>query len=142
MTTMTEAEALAFLTDGTRTGTLATAAPDGDPHAAPIWFVVDGHDLVFSTGRDSVKGRHLRANPKAALTVDVPAFPYHFVAIRGDVGVTDDPPDLQDWATRIAARYVPAGQAERYGEVNSGPGNLLCRMHIDRVVGVRDVAAM
>ncbi|WP_432839509.1 PPOX class F420-dependent oxidoreductase [Dactylosporangium sp. CA-092794] len=137
---MTDQEAIAFLGDGTHTGKLATAGPSGDPHVVPIWFVLDGHDLVFTTGRDSVKGRNLRNNPRAAITVDVEQFPYHFAATHGQVSVVEDPPDLREWTTRIAARYVPQGEAKRYGEVNSGPGNLLCRLRPDRLTGVRDIA--
>lgn len=137
---MTEDEALAFLAAGTHTGKLATAALSAEPHVAPIWFVVDGHDLVFSTGAGSVKGRNLRANPRAALTVDVEEFPYHFATARGEVSLEEDPPDLVTWATRIAERYVPAGEAEKYGQINSAAGSLLCRLRTDRLVGVRDIA--
>lgn len=43
---------------------LATTRPDGRPHAAPVWGLwVDGA-LVFSTGRDSRKGRNLAARPE------------------------------------------------------------------------------
>ena len=139
---MTEDEAITFLSEGTHTGKLATTSPSAQPHVAPIWFVVDGHDLVFSTGTESVKGRHLRANPRAALAVDVEKFPYHFVSVRGGVSVEEDPDDMVDWATRIAQRYVPAGQAEEYGRVNSASGSLLCRLHLDRVVGVSDIAVL
>jgi PPOX class probable F420-dependent enzyme len=139
---MTEDEAIAFLSEETHTGKLATAGPAADPHVAPIWFIVDGHDLVFSTGRDSVKGRHLRANPRAALTVDVERFPYQFAAVRGGVSIAEDPPDLITWATRIAERYVPAGEAGKYGQVNSQSGSLLCRLRMDRVVGTRDIATI
>src|SRR3981189_1241666 len=83
MPTMTRTEAVDFLAGGTRTGHLATAPPQGPPHLAPVWFVVDGDDLVFTTDRDSIKGRHLRANPRGALTVDVAEYPYHFVVVRG-----------------------------------------------------------
>ncbi|WP_238006645.1 PPOX class F420-dependent oxidoreductase [Dactylosporangium sp. AC04546] len=139
---MTEQEVMDLLGEGTHTGKLATAGASADPHVAPIWFVIDGHDLVFSTGTESVKGRHLRANPRAALTVDVERFPYQFVAVRGEVTVAEDPPDLQRWATRIAERYVPRGEAERYGEVNSAAGSLLCRLRIDRLTGERDIAVI
>jgi PPOX class probable F420-dependent enzyme len=139
---MTEDEAITFLSQGTRTGKLATADPSADPHVAPIWFIVDGRNLVFNTGADSVKGRHLRANPRAALTVDVQEFPYHFAAVRGPVRLDEDAPDLVSWATRIAERYVPAGEAERYGRVNGAAGSLLCRLHMDRIVGVRDIALL
>jgi hypothetical protein len=47
---MTEAEWRAFLGAGTRTGKLATTRPDGRPHVVPIWFVLDGDEVVFNTG--------------------------------------------------------------------------------------------
>jgi hypothetical protein len=46
---MTRDEALQFLAEGTRTGKLATASASGSPHVAPLWFVVDGDERVFTT---------------------------------------------------------------------------------------------
>jgi PPOX class probable F420-dependent enzyme len=138
---MTRDEALAFLSAGTRTGKLATAAAEGTPHVAPVWFVLDGDEVVFTTASTTVKGRHLRANPRAALVVDVDEFPYQYAAVRGPVVLTADAPDLVAWATKIAERYVPAGQAERYGRRNGVPGEMLCRMKIDRLIGEKDIAA-
>jgi PPOX class probable F420-dependent enzyme len=132
------------MAEGTRTGRLATASRQGSPHVAPVWFVVDGEDLVFTTGFDTVKGRHLRTNPRAALTVDVDQFPYHFVVVRGPVTVTEhpeeDPDNFVAWATRLAERYVPAGQADEYGRRNAVPGEMLCRLNLRHVAGVRDIA--
>lgn len=140
MTRMTRDEALAFLREGTRTGKIATASVSGAPHVAPIWFVADGGALVFTTGRDTVKGRNLRLNPRAALSVDVDQYPYHFVTVRGPVSFDEDPGALLEWATRIAARYVPQGRAGEFGRRNAVPGELLCRLRIERVSGARDLA--
>jgi PPOX class probable F420-dependent enzyme len=136
---MTRTDAVAFLAEGTRTGKLATALA-GTPHVAPVWFIVDGDDLVFTTAETSIKGRHLRANPRAALSVDLEEFPYSFVVVRGPVGLNPDASDIVVWATRIAARYVPTDQARAYGERNGVPGELLCRLHIERISGQHDVA--
>lgn len=140
MATMTRDEMLAFLAEGTRTGKLATASPAGEPHVAPIWFLVAGDELVFTTGRDTVKGRNLRANPRAALTVDLFEFPYSYVLVRGRVSMDESSAELLDWATRIAERYVPEGQAPQYGKRNAVPDESLCRLHIERISGVRDIA--
>jgi PPOX class probable F420-dependent enzyme len=140
MAKMTEDEVLAFLAEGSRTGKLATASPTGAPHAAPVWFLVDGKDLVFTTFRDTVKGRNLRANPRAALTADLEAYPHTFVTVRGPVTLDEHPADLVDWATRLAARYVPAGQAESYGTRNAVDGEMLCRLRVEHATGVRDIA--
>jgi fructokinase len=137
---MSRDEAMRFLAEGTRTGKLATASPSGRPHVAPIWFVIDGTDLVFTTGRDTVKGRNLRANPRAALTVDVDRFPYDFALVRGPVTLYDDLDDMLHWATRIAARYVPPGRAEEYGRRNAVPEELLCRLRVEQITGIRDIA--
>lgn len=140
MAKMTKEQALDFLTTGTRTGKLATASAVGAPHVAPIWFVLDGDELVFTTNETTVKGRHLRANPRAALTVDVDEYPYHFVLVRGAVAMSADMDDLLTWATRIAERYVPDGRAEEYGRRNAVHGELVCRMKIERILGVSDIA--
>lgn len=131
---------MAFLATGTRTGKLATTSPAGLPHAAPIWFVVADGLLVFTTAEDSVKARNLRANGRAALCVDVERHPYDFVTVQGDVEVEAAAPDLLTWTTRIAGRYVPAGQADAYGRRNAVPGELLCRLTPRRVTGATGVA--
>lgn len=140
MEPMTRDEAIAFLTVGTRTGKLATASAEGTPHVAPIWFVLDGDHVVFTTASTTVKGRHLRVNPRAALTVDVDVYPYHYVALRGPVTLSADMSDLLAWATKIAERYVPAGRAEDYGRRNGVPGELLCRLKINHIVGETGIA--
>jgi len=140
MQSMSRGEVLRFLAEGTRTGKLATASRTGRPHVAPIWFVVDGDDLVFTTGKASVKGRNLAANPRAALSVDVSEFPYDFVVVRGPVAVVENPPDMLAWTTRLAERYVPAGRAEEYGERNAGLDELLCRLRVEHTTGARDIA--
>jgi PPOX class probable F420-dependent enzyme len=137
---MHDDQAIAFLTHGTRTGKLATSTTSGVPHVAPVWFVADGRDLVFTTSRDSVKGRQLLVNPIAALCVDDENYPYGFVLVRGPVTIAENAPDLLHWATRIAERYVPAGRAEEYGRRNAVEGELLCRLRLDRVTGATEVA--
>jgi nitroimidazol reductase NimA-like FMN-containing flavoprotein (pyridoxamine 5'-phosphate oxidase superfamily) len=96
---------------------------------------------VFTTGRDSLKARHLRANPRAALTVDSEEFPYQFVVARGPVSVEDDAADLLTWTTAIAGRYVPPGRAEEFGRIYADARELLCRLRADHLTGARDVVA-
>jgi PPOX class probable F420-dependent enzyme len=64
------AEQQAFLLEGTRTGKLATVRKDGRPHVVPIWFVLDGDTLVFTTGEASVKAANMRRDPRVAFCVD------------------------------------------------------------------------
>jgi PPOX class probable F420-dependent enzyme len=137
---MTASEAREFMLEGTRTAKLATASPDGQPHVMPVWFLLDGDALVFTTGRDTVKGRHLRRDSRVALVVDDERPPYAFVHVRGRAEATAGAVDLLDWATRIAARYMGSEQAESFGRRNAVPSELLVRVEPERVIAQADVA--
>ena len=97
---MTEAEARAFLAaDPPHTGKLATTRLDGRPHVAPIWFALDGDgSIVFTTFEESLKGRTLRRDPRAALCVDDEAPPFSFVTVEGTVEISEDLDELRRWA--------------------------------------------
>ncbi|MGK5530683.1 PPOX class F420-dependent oxidoreductase [Streptomyces sp. URMC 129] len=138
--TMTADEWRAFLAAGTRTGKLSTVRADGGPHVAPVWFVLDGDDIVFTTGATSVKGRNLARDGRAALCVDDDRPPYAFVAVRGRATLSEDPQALRIWATRIAARYMGRDRAEEYGARNGVPGELLVRIRPEQVTAQSGVA--
>ena len=42
-------EVAAFLSEGTRPGMLGYVASDGRPLLAPVWFLVENDELVFTT---------------------------------------------------------------------------------------------
>ena len=137
---MTPDETRTFLLEGTRTAALATVRADGRPHVAPVWFTLDGDDLLFNTGEDTVKGANLRRNGRVALMVDDEEPPFAFVSIEGDVSLSDDLETMRYWATRIAARYMGEEQADAYGRRNAVPGELLVRVRPTKVVAVKGVA--
>ena len=138
--TMSHAEAIDFLSAGTRTGKLATVRADGRPHVAPIWFVVDGDDLVFTTNAATVKGRTLQREPRASLVVDLEAPPYAFVMVDGTVTLSEDLDEMLRFATELGRRYMGEALAEEYGRRNAVKGELLVRLHPDRVVAIDDVS--
>ena len=138
--TMTPDEIHVFLSHGTRTAKLATSGPAGQPHVMPVWFVLDAEELVFTTWGDSVKGRNLRRNPRAAVVVDEEVAPYAFVHIRGHVTLSEDLEELLRFATAIGGRYRGADRAEEFGRRNAVPGELLVRLRPERVIAQADVA--
>ncbi len=137
---MTDAELRGFLMAGTRTGKFATTRPDGRPHVAPVWFVVDGDDLVFMTNSATVKGRSLRHDPRAALVVDLEAPPYAFVLVEGTVSISEDLDEMLDQSIAIARRYMGEENAQTYGRRNAVAGELLVRLRMDHVVAVDNMA--
>jgi PPOX class probable F420-dependent enzyme len=137
---MTTDEIRSFLTEGTRTAKVATTMEDGRPHVMPVWFVLDGDQIVFTTGANSVKGRNLGRDPRVALLVDDQTPPYAFVHVRGRVTLHEDLDELLRFATAIGARYMGADRAEEFGERNAVAGELLVRVTPDRVIAQDDVA--
>lgn len=137
---MSDDQRRAFLMAGTRTGILSTVRKDGRPHAAPVWFVLDGDVPVFMTGRETVKGRTLLRTGQAALTVDDSTPPFSFVAITGRVEISTDLDEMLRWSVAIAARYMGPDLAEEYGRRNAVPGELLVRLVPEDVVALADIA--
>jgi PPOX class probable F420-dependent enzyme len=137
---MTETEWKAFVTQGTRTGKLATTRKDGRPHVVPIWFLLDGDELVFNTGASTVKGRSLARTGQASLCVDDETPPFAFVTVSGPVTISSDPDELLGWATRIAARYMGEQRAEEFGRRNAVEGELVVRLRAEHVVAVSRLA--
>jgi PPOX class probable F420-dependent enzyme len=135
MPDMTAEERRAFLMDGTRTAKLATTRADGRPHVTPIWFLLDGDDVVFTTFHESLKAKAIQRDPTVSMCVDDQAPPYSYVMVDGVAELTDDDPTaLLDWATRIAARYMGDDLAETYGQRNGVPGELLVRVRPTKIV--------
>ena len=137
---MTPAEIKAFLSQGTRTGKLATVRRDGRAHVAPIWFVLDGDDLIFNTWHSSVKARNMQRDPRVSLCVDEEIAPYAFVIIEGTVTFSKDLNECLQWATRIGGRYMGEDQAEAFGKRNSVEGELLVRLTPTKIIAQKDVA--
>ena len=129
-----------FLMHGTRTGKLAWVAADGAPHVAPIWFVIDGDDIVFNTGAATGKGRALAREGRASLVVDDDVPPFSFVKVDGPVTLHDDLKEVRRLATVIGGRYMGADRAEEFGERNGVPGELLVRLHPSKVTAAFAVA--
>lgn len=137
---MTQDEWRRFVSEGTRTGKLSTVRADGSPHVAPVWFVLDGEELLFNTGEDTVKGRNLARDGRVSLCVDDERPPYAFVLLSGRAELSGDIETMRHWATRIGARYMGEEAGERFGARNAVPGELLVRVRIEKVVALSGIA--
>ena len=138
---MDDDQVLAFLSEGARTGKLATVRPDGSPHVAPIWFLVEPDaSIIFTTGAGTAKGRNLRRDPRAAMVVDDETPPFAFARVEGTVELSEDPAGLLDGATRIAARYMGTDRAEEFGRRNGVPGELLVTLRPSRLTGAHGIS--
>lgn len=138
---MDKATYQAFMQEGTRTGKLATVREDGRPHVVPVWFVMDGDDVIFTTMNNTVKGKNIIRDPRVTISVDEQKPGYSFVMFEGEAEILDPTPEEQlEWTTKIARRYMGDELAEEYGKRNAVPDELLVRVKSTSVVAFADVA--
>ena len=140
MKKMTNDEYLNFISEGTRTGKLATVNKDGSPHVVPVWFIVDGKNIIFSTGLESVKYKNMQRDPRISLSVDEESGLYSFVKVDGTVTFSSDPDVSLKRATQIAARYMGEENADAYGKRNSGPDEVVVTINPTKILALSDIA--
>jgi PPOX class probable F420-dependent enzyme len=113
---------------------------DGRPHVAPIWFILDGDDLVFMTGADTLKGKAMLRDPRVALCVDNEQPPFGFAIVEGTVSLSTDLDKMLPLSIAIARRYMGDELAEQYGRRNAVEGELLVRLQRVKVTAMADIA--
>ena len=119
-------------------GSALVVAQFGFRHATPLAGATVS--ILFTTGRDTVKGRAVRRDPRVALCVDDDRPPFSYVLIEGTAEVGEDLDEMLHWATRIAGRYMGADRAEQFGRRNAVTGELLVRVTPARVVARRNIS--
>ncbi|MBA3282758.1 MAG: PPOX class F420-dependent oxidoreductase [Acidimicrobiia bacterium] len=129
-----------FLRDPVRPAILSTVRADGRPHAAPIWYDLDGDVIVFTTGASTVKGRNLTRDPRVTLCVHDDRPPFSFLVAEGRTEISDEPGEMRAWAAKIGGRYMGEDRAKEYGARNGVPGELLVRVTITHATGALDIA--
>jgi PPOX class probable F420-dependent enzyme len=137
---MTEEQYKGFLLGRARTAILATVRADGWPHAAPVWFDLDGDTLIFTTGENTVKGRNIRRDPRVTICIDDDNPPFAFAVIEGQAEIADADPDLLYWTTRIGGRYMGLHRADEYGTRNAVEDELLVRVTPRKIVAFTDLS--
>jgi PPOX class probable F420-dependent enzyme len=137
---MTEEQYKGFLLGRARTAILATVRADGRPHAAPVWFDLDGDTLIFTTGENTVKGRNIRRDPRVTICIDDDNPPFAFAVIEGQAEIADADPDLLYWTTRIGGRYMGLRRADEYGTRNAVEDELLVRVTPRKIVAFTDLS--
>ncbi len=89
---------------------LAVNGPDGYPHVVPLWFILDGEDVVMISVEQTAKIRYLRADGRAAVVIGGDPGDGAGYLIKGDVTITEDD---GTWTRTITFHYEDPEQAAR-----------------------------
>lgn len=104
---MTEEEVRGFLA-AAHTGVLSTLRADGRPAAVPLWFVLDGADVVVRTRSGSAKAANVRRDPRVSFLVEEGRAwaELRAVAISGRAVAERDPAARARIDAAFAAKYA------------------------------------
>lgn len=90
---------------------MSTIDSQGYPHTVPVWFMLDGDDLVIISVRQTSKVNHIQANPKGALTIGGDPGNGGGYLIKGHFSIEPDPD--RAWVRKLTHRYEEPEQAEK-----------------------------
>jgi len=85
-----------------RFAVVGTRNPDGSPHLAVMWYLLDGDEILVNSAEGRLKDRNLAADPRMSVMA---AEGYRFVRIDGRVRIDHDQAEAHADIRRLAARY-------------------------------------
>lgn len=103
---MAEAEIADFVTRS-RTGTMATIGPDGQPHLVAMWYAVLDGDIWLETKVKSQKVVNLKRNPRVSFLIEdgMSYDQLRGVTFEGVAEIHDDPDTIFAVGVSVWERY-------------------------------------
>lgn len=90
---------------------LSTIDDEGYPHTVPLWYMLDGNDIVVMTDHASKKVENAARDPKGAITIGGEPAQGQGWMFQGDFVI--EPETGQAWMERITRHYEAPDEAER-----------------------------
>jgi PPOX class probable F420-dependent enzyme len=130
LTTTLTPEARAFLAMP-RFATIATVGPDGAPHQAVIWYMLDGDDLVINSRPERRWPRNLAADPRISMAIYEIEQPEHWFGLKGRAELLHEGAEATADIQALARRY--GGDPAKY----AGQARVSYRIHVEHVFEYR-----
>jgi PPOX class probable F420-dependent enzyme len=62
----------------------------GPPHLSPVYYVMDGDDLLISTTHERFKAKAIKRNPEVSVCVMAEALPFPYLLVYGNGTLEDE----------------------------------------------------
>jgi PPOX class probable F420-dependent enzyme len=85
-----------------RFAVVGTKNPDGSPHLAVMWYLVDSDEIVVNSAQGRVKDRNLAADPRMSVLVEDG---YRWLRVSGRARIEHDQGVAHNDIRRLATRY-------------------------------------
>ncbi len=93
-----------FIAENPFVATATTLREDGSPHNTIVWIDVEDGVVTFNTAAGRAKERHLRKDPRVAVTIVDPENTYQWVSVSGSAEMTTEGADRQ--IDKLAKKYL------------------------------------
>ena len=117
-----------------RFAVVGTTNPDGSPHLAVMWYLLDGDDIVVNSAQGRFKDRNLARDPRMSVVVEDE---YRWIRIDGRARIEHDQTITHEDIRRLASRYyederkVDAAMRDNFSEQH----RITYRLPIDKIAG-------
>jgi len=116
-----------------RIADLVTLHEDGSPHVAPVWYQHHSGTLIVMAHASSVKVRNIQQDPRVAISIPKPDYPYQYVVMEGTAKITDR--DTVGPIMDISIHYRGAKDGETFGrEVLEAGGTVIIEISPSRMI--------
>jgi PPOX class probable F420-dependent enzyme len=132
---LTDEELRAYLEDN-KVMQVATMGPRGFPHVVPLWFVIDGDDLVGWTFSKSQKAKNLERDPRATVAIEdgVEYQELRGVMLECDVELERDTERVAKVGEALVDRYGGGSEEMKEGFRAQAPKRVGLRFKPARIV--------
>jgi predicted pyridoxine 5'-phosphate oxidase superfamily flavin-nucleotide-binding protein len=113
---------------------ISTLDPDGWPHTVPVWFMLDGDEVVVISVRKTAKLGHIQSNPKGALQIGGDTNDGGGYLLKGIFSIEEDPGDV--WMNKLIYRYESGEQADKDAKEWADLDIIVLRMTVKTVLKV------
>ncbi|SEG92543.1 PPOX class probable F420-dependent enzyme [Thermomonospora echinospora] len=110
-------------------GWVTTVRPDGSLHSTLVWVDVDGDDVIVNTAVGRAKEKHLKADPRIAVSVADPDNDYHYLSVSGTARL--EPEGADEIIDRLAKKYL---NADTYPFRQPGEERVTVRLTPEKVI--------
>jgi predicted pyridoxine 5'-phosphate oxidase superfamily flavin-nucleotide-binding protein len=105
-------EAIRNFLETPRVAYLSTIDLQGYPHSVPVWFALDGDEIVSSGVKSRARARHILVNPKGAITIGGNMGDAEGYLIKGIFKIEED--STHALRNLIIGRYVQGEALEQF----------------------------
>jgi hypothetical protein len=113
---------------------MAVIDPEGYPHTVPVWFMMDGSDVVIISVRNTRKVGYITANSKGSVTIGGDTLDGQGYLLKGDFSIEEDP--AGEWLKKVTFHYEEPELAAQHVKEWADLDMIVLRLKPHRIIKV------